>query len=287
MQVVFPVSQHAKGFSHVVQQRGKADLRLRVFYTPQGMFEYVVIVKVAALFHPVAEGKFGQDFSEYARFPQNAEPAVGRVCVPMFLVGVQNQRQFFKNAFGRDVADERAVLRSPRKRFFVGRKSEFRGEPCKPHEPQSVLAEDFFCRHHRAQRFSFDVAHSAERVAERSGFYVVINRVRAKIPSACVGFDAIGKGDLRRRVDSAHVLIGAEAREFVFFACGFQFHRTRVSINGFNGKAARLGGGNQFVFCSRRGNVPVRFGQRKTAEKVSYASAHHVKRERACVCEQF
>ena len=234
-------------------------------------------MEVGALRHAVSRGEFGQNFLQDARLAQNAEPAQRALFAARLPVGVQQQVQFGKDAFGRDVADERMVFLCSGKALCIGRKSRLGGLTCKADKAQAVLAEHLRGGGDGAQRFCADIRYAAQRIAECAAFDFVIDGVRAEVPAARVERDIVGKDDPGGRVQAAHVLIGTETGIFIAGAVGIaQFYRARIAVDGAHRKTAFPRGLFEELFGGRGAEIPVGLSGGKTCQKVADASAHQV-----------
>ena len=115
-----------------------------------------------------------------------------------------------------------------------------------------------------------------------SGRNVVIDGVRAEIPAARVEGDVLGEKDLRRRMNAAHVLVGAEAGVFVADPRRvLNFHRARGGVHGAHGKSARLRRARERLVRGGGGEVEVRAPQGKPRKEIAHAPAHKVERKSA------
>ena len=286
MGVKVAVAEEAERLARVVQERRPADRRRRVAHAAEGVLQNVVIVEVRSLRHAVAARELGHDVGEYARFAQDAQPAVRPVRAARLFVGVQQQVDLAEDAFRHDVADERRVLACARKTCPVGRKSRLRGDARQPQKAQSVLAEYLFRRGDGAQHAGADIGDPAQGIGIFVRGDVVVDGVGAKIAAARIAGDVVGKADLRRRVYAAHIFIGAETGVFVADAVRILgFYRTRGGIYRAHGESAGARGGAEFLVRRGGGEIPVGVFEGVSRKMVAHRASYDIQRNMTHACQ--
>ena len=202
-----------------------------------------------------------------------------RVFYAVAFVRVNDCGELGKNPLGGNILNERSVFFRAHKTFLVGGKAKLGGLAGKAHKPKSVFPEYLFRWRNRAQTFVFNIVDSAQRVAKRVRFHVVIDGVGSEIAALGVRFHIVRKIDFDGGMYAANVFVRAKTGVFIFrFFFVEKLHRARVRVDGFYVKAKLLCKLFECFGRQRRANIPIPFFAKggEICQIIAYAATHHV-----------
>ena len=276
---------HAIRLAYIVQQRGKPYRGIRIRRASHRMLQNVVLVVFLILINALARIQLRQNNSHNARIRKNFQPVILPPAYAVLLVSAQQKHKLGKNSFRRNVAYQLRICTRPVQALLVWRKARLRGNSCKAHKPQPVLAEHFFCGCNRGYALVFDVLQPAQRVNEFSRRNVVIYRVALKIAPPRVKRYIVSQVCFRGPVTSAHIFVGAEASKLELLIPARKFYGARVFILGFKPEARIAGAYGKIAAVGGRAYVGIGRCRSKPRGKITRSSADNVQRVRQFLCK--